>query len=102
MDFIRLCLAYDLDISTKDMDRRTPIHLAIADRESQVVELLLDNAASTELIATGSWSQAFGKAAADVVKLVEVANGKKRVEFLAVKHFQRSGLPITDDTKRLL
>jgi hypothetical protein len=101
LELIRLSINHGLDIDTMDMDGHAPIHLAIKNQASQTIDLLLNNAARTDRIVAGDWSQAYGKSASDIVKLVEDANGNKQVTFVAAENFKREG-PTSETRKRLL
>lgn len=99
---IHLSITHGLNINATDIDKHTPIQLAIENHASQATDLLLNNAASGEVIAAADWLQAYSKPASDLVKLVEDASGRKQIAFLAADHFKREGLPPTDIEKRLL
>jgi ankyrin repeat protein len=97
LDLARVCIAHGLDINATDIEGRTPIRHAIEKQATQIIELLLDSGASTELISAGEWLKAYGKPATNVVKLLEDANGKLRVSFVSAEDFEG---PSAEDFER--
>jgi hypothetical protein len=71
-----------VDINSEDSDGRTALQLAVLHKHLNMVEVLLENSASTKDVTIDDWRSAYGKQDSDILKLLEGPGREKFVQFI--------------------
>lgn len=89
LQMMELALQYGVDVDSEDRHGITPIKLALQEKKTQAVDLLLKHSASTADIAIEDWSRVYRRESTEIIVLYQDESGTTEVNFIALKDFEK-------------